>query len=383
MQNNSLLSDYSNRILKFIDMSTKAKVTLAMKSQPGIGKTALIEQLAWAKGYGIWKIVSSTMDPTDVMGLPFRVERYDAYDGTKTVDMEFSSIGWGSRLNREAEEKGGAILFIDELTTGPKSVQNALLTLMESRHFANGQKLHDNIVIITAMNPQGSGVTGVTSISPALANRMAHLDYDPPVEDWLAGVTDNWGRCTDHDELASRALVAAYIRNNKAALHMDISDPKNASQATGAWPSRRSWDNLAKMLAYTDEPEMKKMAAIALVGKGAAQRFIQWEKGFTLPDPEDVVANPPKVKWGKDTMKHYAILQSVIDTYARTNDRDLITPVMEYMADNDDIGTDVVASLIDRALVKSEGRPPAGIFKIRGMEQFMLDAGLVNDDLDG
>lgn len=374
-------SQYTNNIISILEATARSRTPVLLKSAPGIGKTSMVEDMAAKNNWGFTKIVASTMDPTDVQGLPYR----DTDSDGKTT-MVFSTPQWAVELNEDAENKGRAILFIDELSTGSPSVQNALLTVIQSRHLTNGFELHPDVFIIAAMNPVGSGVAGVYEISSALANRFAHIDYDPPKSDWLEGVVNDWGKCTDRDELRQRSIIAAYIKANLSKLQLDIEDPKNSHVSTGAWPSRRSWDNLARSLTNVEDSTVRKEIATALIGKPAAKHFINWEKGFTLPDPEVVADNPSKVKWGTDNSKHFAILQNVIETFCRDDERrDDITKVMEYMVDSDDIGTDIVASLFDSAVRKCHPHIPDGLFKIEGLQEFLQDAGLVesDDDLDG
>src|SRR5690606_38415532 len=86
--------------------------------KPGVGKSSFIESLN-SENCKVRTMIASIYDPTDFSGLPI-------YDN-KTV--KYASPEWTDDFN---DIKTG-ILFLDELSTCPPSVQAALLRVIFER----------------------------------------------------------------------------------------------------------------------------------------------------------------------------------------------------------------------------------------------------------
>ena len=86
--------------------------------KPGTGKTATLESLARAMGAVCITIIASISEPSDFLGLPIP----DGKGG-----MSYASPAWAIEANRLATSGKLVIVFFDELTTCPPSVQAALL----------------------------------------------------------------------------------------------------------------------------------------------------------------------------------------------------------------------------------------------------------------
>lgn len=109
-----------------------------MISQPGIGKTTLVENLAAKKGVNLKVLILSQANPTEVAGMtmPSPDGRHETY---------IYDPSWVREL------KDGDILFLDEVLKAPQAVLNSCLTMIQSRIMASGTKL-PNIAIISAAN---------------------------------------------------------------------------------------------------------------------------------------------------------------------------------------------------------------------------------------
>lgn len=381
---------WSKRFYTTLKVAFESQTPVILTGDPGSGKTAFTERIPEDNGWAMVKIVASGMDTSDIQGLPFAVE-YTTPSGNHTeMVTEFLNLKWVHQVNDLAEEFGKCILFVDELSTAQLPVQNIFLTLFQSRHLPSGLKLHDNVCIVAAMNKAGTGVLGVNTINAALANRMIHLEFDPPYQEWTMNVVDNWGKCTDPEELHVRSEIAEFIEQNPGDLTIDLMDPKNAKLIQGAYPSRRSWDKLAKPLSLLDQNDpdtrsVELMLTSGLIGEAHGRKFLAWRHDYSMPRVEDVIAKPNSVNWGTDAARHFVILRNVIDAYSSTDKKDDITKVMEYMVGSKSIGTDTVCSLVNRAIKKGDGIPPKGMMKIKGLQSFFEATGLreSDDDLDG
>jgi MoxR-like ATPase len=120
---------------------------------PGTGKSTFIESLQ-RDGFPVYTMIASLHDPTDFNGLPV------LHNGR----MRFAPPEWVYLF----EEHGQGILFLDELTTAPPTVQAALLRLVLERK-VGAHSLPAGVRIVAAANPPDIAASG-WELSPPLAN---------------------------------------------------------------------------------------------------------------------------------------------------------------------------------------------------------------------
>ena len=240
-------------------------------------------------GWPCETVIASIREPSDFAGLPVVVA-----DGVR-----FAPPGWARRL----AEAGQGLLFLDELSTAPPAVQAALLRVVLER-VVGDLALPDDVAVVAAANPPEQAADG-WDLSAPLANRLCHLTWeiDPrAVADGLAG---GWaapvvpalpGRWEAGLGL-TRGLVAAFLHARPA---LACAPPTDAASAGRGWPSPRTWDMAARLLAAADAAGAGDQARSALVrgsvGEGAGVEFLAWLAEMDLPDPEAVLADPGVVR---------------------------------------------------------------------------------------
>mgnify|MGYP003855334235 CR=1 FL=1 len=104
---------------------------------PGTGKSTFIESLQ-RDGFPVYTMIASLHDPTDFNGLPV------LHNGR----MRFAPPEWVYLF----EEHGQGILFLDELTTAPPTVQAALLRLVLERK-VGAHSLPAGVRIVVRQSP--------------------------------------------------------------------------------------------------------------------------------------------------------------------------------------------------------------------------------------
>src|SRR5262249_18051492 len=101
------------------------------------------------------------------------------------------------------------------------------------------------------------------------------------------------GRPTESQRLTARAAVAAFLEV-RPDLVLEL--PRGATESGRGWPSPRSWEAVAALLAACEGAGASEDARAALVagavGEGAALEFLSWLEHLDLPDPEAVLADP-------------------------------------------------------------------------------------------
>ena len=287
-----------------LGVAVAARVPVLLWGAPGTGKTATIRAMAEQMGWPCETVIASIREPSDFAGLPIVVG-----DGVR-----FAPPGWARRL----AEGGRGLLFLDELSTAPPAVQAALLRVVLER-VVGDLALPDDVSVVAAANPPEQAADG-WDLSAPLANRLCHLawEVDPgAVADGLAGgwaaprvpsLPDGW----DAGLGVTRGLVAAFLHARPA---LACAPPADASSAGKGWPSPRTWDMTARLLAAAEAAGAGGEARSALVrgsvGEGAGVEFLSWLTEMDLPDPEAVLADPDSFVLPKRGDRAYAAVTAV------------------------------------------------------------------------
>lgn len=276
---------------------------------PGIGKTDFVRNLARKHNLKLFILIASTMDPTDINGLPaikeIKILNPDGSGDTITATTTEPTLQyWAEALMREGE----GILFFDEANNAVPAVQSTLLSVLQGR-IVGRHTLPSKVWMIAASNDVKDGADS-WELSPPMANRFMHIDFAPNLDDWYNGMIQNWNEEPEpgNDEQQreflklqrSRTEVAGFVKQNVNLLHA----MPDSTAATGkAWPSPRSWDAVARVLAVIPKAQQTKSvrakAVRGLVGEAAGVQYEKYEDGLRLPQYEDVIREPEKVDWEK------------------------------------------------------------------------------------
>ena len=139
----------------------RKKVPLMVEWEAWIGKTSIIEEFSKNKNIKLHKVLSSSMDETDIAWIIIHDKETNS---AKTI----SPI-----LAQHCQEE--CVVFFDELNTARKEVQDTLLTLIQSREFPNWDTIHPGVRFIAAIN--GGLSYNNYEMSPAMQNRFAWVKY--------------------------------------------------------------------------------------------------------------------------------------------------------------------------------------------------------------
>jgi len=265
---------------------------------PGVGKSQMVAQVAERHGMPVIDIRLSQMEPSDLRGIPFRVD--------DRVDWAVPS------MLPNAERHGGqGILFLDEITSVPPSVSAAAYQLILDRRLG-AYEVPAGWAIFAAGNRQGD--RGVTYTMPApLANRFSHFDVDINLDDWVA-----WAYANNMDE-----RLIGFLRFRPELLFEF--DPAHNPVA---FPSPRSWEFAHRALhKFGDVQELLTGALQACVGPAAGielSAFIENLSAFIenldkLPDL-DAIVRGEKVRVPKETDLQYAVAAALVGRAIRAKE---------------------------------------------------------------
>ena len=207
---------------------------------PGVGKSQMIALVAERQQVPMIDIRLSQMEPSDLRGIPFRVEQH---------------VEWATPAILPDEQRHGTagVLFLDEITSAPPAVSAAAYQLILDRRLGE-YEVPAQWAIFAAGNRQGD--RGVTYSMPApLANRFSHFEVDTHLDDWVA-----WAYANAIDE-----RVIAFLRFRPELL-FDFDPAHNPV----AFPSPRSWEFAHRALRkFHDDPQLLQGSLQACVGPAA------------------------------------------------------------------------------------------------------------------
>ena len=230
---------------------------------PGIGKSAVVKQLAEALKIPLQDVRALLLDPVDLRGLPFL-----GNDGrSKWATPEFLPQG------------GSGILFLDELNAAPAMVQAGCYQLVLDRRLGE-YTLPEGWAIIAAGN-RDSDRGATTRMPTPLRNRFVHLDFEVDVQEW-----SEWGI-----QAGIRPEVIAFLRFRPELLSAFDRD-------ANAFPSPRSWEFVSRILdslGSKSNPAIEHEVIAGAVGTGAATEFSAFLRMFReLPNIDAILLNPLK-----------------------------------------------------------------------------------------
>lgn len=342
-----------------------ARKNAILVGPPGVGKSARIRQLAKQMGYDMKTIVGSRMDPTDVSGVPSVQELWRNEYDEPVYGTVYAMPDWQQFCLRRRK----VILFLDEWSNTPASVQASMLTVMQEREFPNGEKMPDETVIIAAMNPTSQAADGYEMAMPT-TNRFTFLHWSPPVDAWFEGMLNAWGEDVSKDHMKWNRRIVGFLQENPGRLHVEPSDDLGSDGAyahlesandsamevfRSAWASRRSWDNVGAILANIPEKNIMAQDRIlqGTVGYAAASDFRDWLRQNDGMDPREVLNDPSAVDWMDVTVDDAnMVLRSILSMMDADNSTQVL---MVFKAIGEAGRKDLGASYLTEALQKASG----------------------------
>ncbi|MEU5950385.1 AAA family ATPase [Micromonospora sp. NPDC047465] len=300
-------------------LAVSANLPVLLWGEPGIGKSATLQQLADGLGLPLETVIASVHEPSDFAGLPI------VGDSPATDGVPMAPPDWAVRLART----GSGLLFFDELSSAPPAVQAALLRVVLERRVGS-LALPASVRIVAAANPPTSAADG-WHLAPPLANRFVHLHWTHDARTVARGLAGTWPAVTVPEvrpgrtatALArARGAIAGFLTARPGLTHHL---PADAEARGGAWPSPHTWEMVLRLLtvhhAAGTGAEALALAVIGAVGDGAGLEFVTYLENLDLPDPERVLADPAAFRLPERGDRQLAFLTAVISAVQAKVDR--------------------------------------------------------------
>jgi len=205
-----------------------ANIAILMRGPTGVGKSYMGRALADDLELPFIDVRGSTMDESQVSGIP-------DFETSKTAGVAtFCLPSFYVRACREP-----VVLMLDELNRSMPQVMQSFFQIVLDRELGNNVdgeplKLHPQTRVIAAVN--WGNEYDVSDMDPALLRRFWVVDLDPTTEDWT-----NWANDNDVDP-----VIVDFIRQNPEHLRVD---PGTVEPGT-VIPTPASWDRLGQSLVH-------------------------------------------------------------------------------------------------------------------------------------
>lgn len=299
----NVIDDLSSSYIKLIREKKEFKTfpSVMLWGQPGVGKSQAIHQIAnniqnqTGKKVNVCEVRLLLFNPIDLRGIP--VANYD-----KTLAVWLKP----QIFQMDNSENVVNILFLDEISAAPQSVQSAAYQITLDRTVGE-HKLPDNCIIIAAGN-RVSDKSVAYKMPKALANRLMHFN--------ISTSFNNWKKWAVHNDI--HPLVIGFL-----AFRPDLLNTFDSSNELLAFATPRSWEMVSNILNNINEDVDKVYSLISgLVGGGIAYELRTWSKIYqNLPKVEDIFSGRI-VEVPKNISETFAICGMMV-RYAKIHKNDL------------------------------------------------------------
>ncbi|MBR0414639.1 MAG: AAA family ATPase [Clostridia bacterium] len=296
---NRLSDAYTQLIQNNLPVKTMPSVMLW--GPPGVGKSQAVRQIAGAIETRTGKKVKVTdvrlllFNPIDLRGIP-----------TSNADKTLAVWLKPQIFQMDDSEDIINILFLDEISAAPQSVQAAAYQITLDR-VVGEHRLPENCIVIAAGN-RTTDKSVAFKMPKALANRLMHIEVEGSFKSWKkwaigAGVNDK--------------VVGFLTFRQNYLMGFD------AGTDDLAFATPRSWEMVSNLLNGVNSNVEKMYALIAgIVGTGVAVEFRTWAKIYRdLPAMEDIF-DGVETKMPTNTDAMYALISSMT-YYAREHKDDM------------------------------------------------------------
>lgn len=268
---------------------------------PGVGKSQAIRQLAkmiednTGKKSVITDVRLLLFNPIDLRGIP-----------TSNADKTLAIWLKPQIFQMDDNEDIVNILFLDEISAAPQSVQAAAYQITLDR-VVGEHKLPENCIVIAAGN-RTTDKSVAFKMPKALANRLLHIEVE--------GNFKSWKQWAIRSGINPKVIGFLSFRQNYL-MGFD------SSSEDLAFATPRSWEMVSNILNCVEDDIENMYGLIAgLVGTGTAVEFRTWAKVYsTLPDITDIFdGKMPVLPQNTDAL--YALCASMT-AYAREHKDDM------------------------------------------------------------
>ncbi|OUQ24337.1 ATPase [Flavonifractor sp. An135] len=207
---------------------------------PGIGKTAIMEQVAAEMGVGLISYSMTHHTRQSALGLPFIVHKN--YGGYECDVSEYTMSEIISSVYDMMEETGiqEGILFLDEINCVSETLSPVMLQFLQYKVFGR-HRVPDGWIVVTAGNPPEYN-NSVREFDIVTWDRLKRIDVEPDFDVWKEYAYQK----------GVHPAVLTYLEIKKADFY------KIESTVDGKrFVTARGWDDLSRMIQVYEKHDLK------------------------------------------------------------------------------------------------------------------------------
>ena len=210
-----------------------------MLGAPGIGKTAIMEQIASEMGIAFVSYSMTHHTRQSALGLPYITTRKfgdKEYSITEYTMSEIIASVYEAIDKTDVKE---GILFLDEINCVSETLGPSMLQFLQYKTFGR-HSLPDGWVIVTAGNPPEYN-RSVREFDVATLDRMKVITVEPDLKAWM-----DYAR-----EKNLHGAILAYLDVKKEDFYVMDMSPDGRAYVTA-----RGWEDLSEMMKLSEEEKI-------------------------------------------------------------------------------------------------------------------------------
>ena len=201
---------------------------------PGIGKTAIMEQIARDCAIGLVAYTMTHHTRQSAVGLPVLERR--KFDGTEYTVTSYTMSEIIASVYEQMEKSGcqEGILFLDEINCVSETLMPAMLQFLQYKTFG-GHRLPEGWVIVVAGNPPAYN-RSVREFDTVTLDRVRRMEVEPDLQVWKEYAI----------ERRLHPAVLSFLELRPERFY--VMEPGSSGFVTG-----RAWEDLSQILLTMEE----------------------------------------------------------------------------------------------------------------------------------
>ena len=221
-------------------LSVERQRPVFLMGPPGIGKTAIMEQIASEMGVGLLSYSMTHHTRQSALGLPFIVHKN--YDGQEFDVSEYTMSEIISSVYDLMEKSGlkEGILCLDEINCVSETLAPIMLQFLQYKVFGR-HRVPDGWIVVTAGNPPEYN-NSVREFDIVTWDRLKRVDCEPDYGVWKEYAIN----------AGIHASITTYLDIKKNDFYLVESTTEGKSFVTA-----RGWEDLSKMIILYEQNGIK------------------------------------------------------------------------------------------------------------------------------